>query len=152
MKRNVIALLVAVSLAGCSGDNTAPTTTLEATTTTQATTTTSQPATGHDYIPAPIGDCDADLAAVEKVMAAHPLSEIETSAHKDAFAGLLRAATTECRTDVMERWAIETYQPWITGHPITPGRVPTDVNKWPKEWRDARSSGTTQTTTTTPDE
>ena len=137
----VIAAVVMLILAACSSEEpeeTTPTTTV-ATTTTTTLPTTPIDASGFDWIPAATGECAVDMAAAEGVMVESPLSEIDTEEHHDAFAELLRALMIACRTDVMERWAIETYHPWLRGEKVTAGRVPVDVSEWPQEWIEERS-------------
>ncbi len=119
------------------------TTTLPAPTTT---TTVAQTDTGFEYVPHAVGDCQTDLDSLEDVMAIYPLDEMEEG-HIDAFNLLLESAVKECRTDVMERWVFETYQPWLQGAPIEKGVVSIDVNEWPEEWRNQRSTNTSDTTT-----
>lgn len=145
-RQAVVAVISLILLAGCSGGSGEETTTTVAETTTtssapDATTTTPPVAAGYEWVPGSVGICEEDLAAIEKMMADHPLSEVEGADHRAAFSALLKVLMAECRSDVMERWSIETYQIWLAGHSITPGKVPVDIAEWPQEWRDARSSG-----------
>lgn len=165
--RSPLPLLVAglLAVAACSGSP-APTTTTAATTTTTppSTTTTSAPtpaAEGFDWVPASVGECRADIDAIEKVMADHPRTEVESGEHFTAFGELLRVIMHNCRSDYIKRWNLEVYMPWLAGSAVTPGRVPHDFSRWPPEWLPHNSTTTTlpadappaeSTTTTLPEE
>lgn len=137
----VVATLLVLMLAACTSGISRPVAdgpAVDSATTTSAvprptTTIVAPPPVPTTLAPAPSTDCATDVAAAEKVMFTHAVSDLNTSGMGE-LAALLASLQANCTKDFVSRWTIEVYHPWTKDGSITPGTVPVDVVLWPPDW------------------